>query len=343
MKRIGGDILERIASTENIEAAVRESLRNRAKRNALTMDSRKFLKDRAMNVAAIRMYLLSGDLPDIVYRTFYRQEHGKRRKIDWNPSFRDNVIQHAIVRVVGKLLVDKMIPDTYSGIKGRGPSYGLVRIRRHMRRFDGRPLYVLKFDIYHYYQSVDTVLLKTVLRKYIKSEGLLRILDRIIDSHPEGLPIGNYISQLLANIYLTEFDHWVRRELGLVVMRYCDDIVILAGSKSELWDALEKARRYFGGLRLSVKPDVQVFPVERHGVDFMGFVVTRRQVLLRKRIERSLRRSARRFNEAPSFNRYASLASYYGWTKAVSRGDLLWKRVVGKPLDACLAESKEAA
>lgn len=343
MKRIGGDIMERIASIANIEAAIGESLRHRGKRNALSRDAKVFQKDHDRNVALIREALLSGDLPAMRYSTFYRREHGKDRKIDWNPSFRDNVIQHAIVRVVGPLLTGKMIPDTYSGIKGRGPSYGLRRLRAHVRKLDGRPLYVLKMDIHHYYPSVDTCLLKRALRTYIKSEGLLRVMDFIIDSHPDGLPIGNYISQLLANLYLTGFDHWLRREFGAVVLRYCDDIVILSDSKAKLWGILGSARTFLKRLGLSAKNDVQVFPVERHGIDFMGFVVERRTVRLRKRIERSLRRSARRFNEAPSSKRYSSLASYYGWTKAVSRGGLLWKRVVGKPLDVCLAECEEVA
>lgn len=335
--------MERIASLDNIEAAVRESLRNRSKKNALSRDSRVFEKEHKRNVALIREALLSGNMPAIHYNTFRRREHKKDRKIDWNPSFRDNVIQHAIVRVVGPLLTGKMIPDTYSGIKGRGPSYGLRRLRAHIRRFDGRPLYALKFDVHHYYPSIDTFLLKKALRKYIKSEGLLRILDFIVDSHPDGLPIGNYISQLLANIYFTELDPYVRRELRLTVLRYCDDVLILADSKERLWDALEKVKAMLRAMGLSVKGDLQVFPVERHGIDFMGFVVRRRTVLLRKRIERSFRSSARKFRASPSEKTYSSLASYYGWTKSVSRGGLLWKRVVGKPLKTCLEEAKEVA
>lgn len=343
MKRIGGDIMERIASIANIEAAVDESLRHRGKRNALTRASKHFLERRAENVALIRESLLSGNMPEITYRTFVRKEHKKERRIDWNPSFRDNVVQHALVRVLGPLLVAKMIPDTYSGIKGRGPSYGLSRLREHVRGFDDRPLFVMKMDIRQFYPSINTWKLKLVLRRYIKSSLLLKILDGIIDSHPDGLPIGNYISQLLANLYLTEFDHWLRREFGAVVLRYCDDIIILSDSKAKLWGMLGSARTFLARSGLSVKNDVQVFPIERHGIDFMGFITERRSVRLRKRIERSLRRSARRFNETPSVKRYSSLASYYGWTKAISRGGLLWKRVVGKPLDACLSECKEAA
>lgn len=343
MKRIGDDIFDKIASLDNIEAAVNDSLRNRSKRNALTKDSARFLESREGNVALIREALLSGNLPEIRYRTFIRTEHGKRRRIDWNPSFRDNVIQHAIVGVLGPLLVAKMIPDTYSGIPGRGPSYGLLRARLHMRKFRGGPLFILKFDIRHYYQSIDTARLKHALRRYIKSERLLALLDHIIDSHPDGLPIGNFISQLLANIYLSEFDHWARRELGLVVMRYCDDIVMMSGSKARLWAALGEIRRFLAGLGLSVKDDAQVFPVERHGLDFMGFVVTRTTVRIRKRIERSFRKAARRFAERPCVDAYRSLVSYYGWSTSVPGGGLLWKRVVGKPLASCLELAKEAA
>ena len=333
--------MERIASVGNIEKAVGEALRKRRKHNALTRDAVLFLKDRVRNVALIRESLLSGNMPEMKYKSFIRHEHGKKRRIDWNPSFRDNVVQHAIVRVLGPLLVAKMIPDTYSGIKGRGPSYGLVRLRRHVRKFDGRPLYILKIDIRQFYASVDTRMLKATVRRFIKDKALLRVLDHIIDSHPNGLPIGNYISQMLANLYLTGLDRMLEAR-GLVVMRYCDDIVMMSDDKNALWGALLAIKSFLACSGLSVKPDLQMHPVECDGVDFMGFVVERRSVRLRKRIERSFRSASLKFSRNPSVKAYASLAAYNGWTQAVSRGGLLWKRVVGRPLKQCLGLAREA-
>lgn len=342
MNRIG-NILNKTASTANIDAAVDEALRHRSKKNALTRSASIFLLHRAENVEEIRNALLTGNIGDITYNTFYKCENGKVRKIDWNPSFRDNVMQHALFRTVGKKIIEKFIPDTFSGIEGRGPSYGLNRLRKHIRAFNGKPLYILKFDIRHYYPSIDLELLKKTLRTVIKDSGILKVFDAIIDSHPNGLPIGNYISQLLANLYLNEFDHWVQRELKITILRYCDDVVLLGSSSKELCDALKKVRCFLRTLKLTVKNDIQIFPIERGGIDFMGFIVTRDGVKLRKRIERSLRRSIKKFNKTPIEKYYRSIASYYGWTTSLTRGGLLWKRIAKKPLSDYLAEARKVS
>lgn len=343
MRRIGGDILERTASVANIEAAVDEALRHRSKRNALTKNAEIFLKNRKENVEKIRQMILSGDPGSIRYRSFVKKENKKERRIDWNPSFLDNVLQHAVFRTVGRLLVSKLIPDTYSGIEKRGPSYGLERVVAYVRETVGLKLYVLKCDIRKYYPSIDNSRLKATLRRYIKNRTMLSFLDGIIDSHPGGLPIGNYISQLLANLFLDKMDHWITENLHIRMFRYCDDVILLSDSKEALWNALRLIKGKLAEMGLSVKPDVQVFPIERYGLDFMGFVVNRNGVFLRKRIERAFRKSARRFSRKPTGGTYDSLAAYHGWTKAVPRGNLLWKRVVGEPLKACHEKIRRAA
>ena len=65
--------------------------------------------------------------------------------------------------------------------------------------------YCLKMDIVKFYPSIDHDILKTILRKKIKDKDLLWLLDVIIDS-ADGVPIGNYLSQYFANIYLAFFN-----------------------------------------------------------------------------------------------------------------------------------------
>lgn len=63
---------------------------------------------------------------------------------------------------------------------------------------------------------------------------MLQLLDEIIDSAP-GVPIGNYLSQYFANLYLTYFDHWIKETLKVqYYYRYADDIVLLSDSKDKL-------------------------------------------------------------------------------------------------------------
>lgn len=344
MKRIGG-LLEATASLVNLDYALHDSLKHRNKHNALSADAERFLSAKEDNLFLLRNDILNGIPGEFQYRTFTHKEHDKLRKIDWNPCFRDNVMQHALFNTVGKALERTFIPDTYSGIKHRGAEYGRIRICRFMQSFlPGTDIYALKGDIRHYYPSIDTRRLNYVLEHKIKDKTLLQILQGIVDSHPDGLPIGNYLSQLLANLYLSEFDHWVVEKLGLLTYaRYCDDIVALGAGRKSLANNLCSMRSYLNDMGLELKHDAQVFPIERGGLDFMGFVFHRGgTTTLRKRIERSFRRAALEFTAHPCEKTYQSLASYKGWAKALTRGQDLWDAVVGLDLKTCLAITKAA-
>jgi hypothetical protein len=151
-------------------------------------------------------------------------------------------------------------------------------------------------------------------------------LDEIIDS-AEGLPIGNYLSQYLANLVLTYFDHWVK-EVRLVkyYFRYADDIVVLHSSKKYLRELLAEFETYLTGLKLHVKDNKQIFPVakdhkDRHGrgIDFLGFVFYHNETRLRKRIKQNLCRKVAKLRKRkkPLTNEEFKqrIASWWGWAK----------------------------
>lgn len=331
MRRIGG-LAERTCSRENVELALKEACRNRNKKNSLAKGMMEFLSDRENNIRKVMEILRTGNWEIHGYRTFHRTEHGKRRKIDWNPSFRDNVIQHALFQTIGKALNETLIPDTFSGIEGRGTHHGMTRVRdRILSKYpSGTPLYVMKVDIRHYYESVDTGILKSMLQRKIKDSVILKLLFSLVDSHPEGLPIGNYLSQLLANFYLNEIDHWAV-EQGVDYFRYCDDIVALSNDKQVLKSFMMGFEVRLNEIGLSLKDNKQIFPIERTtGIDFMGFCISRGGVRLRKRIERNLRRSVHGFIENPCRHTFQSLESYHGWTKWLTRGESLWNAILGE-------------
>ena len=82
---------------------------------------------------------------------------------------------------------------------------------RTLHRYPNETLYCLKLDIKKFYPSINLEILKQIIRKKIKDKKLLVILDEIIDSikttgDTKGVPIGNYLSQFFANLYLTYFD-----------------------------------------------------------------------------------------------------------------------------------------
>lgn len=126
-------------------------------------------------------------------------------------------------------------------------------------------------DITKFYPSVDHNILKSIISRKIKDTKMLEILYEIIDSvngingiYGKGVPIGNYLSQYFANLYLTGFDHWCKEELKCrYYYRYADDIVISGESKAHLRNVLVAIKLYLKHvLKLGVKGNYQIFPVE---------------------------------------------------------------------------------
>jgi len=138
---------------------------------------------------------------------------------------------------------------------------------------------------------------------------LLCLLDEIIDSFSIGLPLGNYLSQYLANFYLNKLDHWLKETKKIKhYLRYMDDIVILGNNKEELRNLFQDIKNYLNNnLKLTIKNNYQVFPISKRGIDFVGYVHYRNYTLLRKSIKK-------RFIKMIRYNKNEkSINSYNGW------------------------------
>ncbi|MGD9930126.1 MAG: RNA-directed DNA polymerase [Mangrovibacterium sp.] len=254
----------------------------------------------------LRRMLVSKTFVTSPYEIFTKTSGGKVREIHKLPFFPDRIVHHCIIQVVQQMWLNSLIRDTFSTIPGRGIHDGVRRMKAAMNDKSGTQ-YCLKLDIQKYYPSVDHDTLKTIIRRKIKDSDLLALLDNIIDSAP-GIPIGNYVSQWFGNLYLSHFDHYCKEVLGCrYYYRYCDDVVVLADSKDFLHGVLIAMNDYLSGnLKLSIKSNYQVFPVDARGVDFLGYRFFHSYTLVRKRIVNEMKRK---------LNQPASLASYWGWLK----------------------------
>lgn len=252
----------------------------------------------------------------------------KPRTIYKLPYYPDRIVQHALVQVCRPIWECWFIRDTFQSIVGRGTHDAKDRIEKVIKGSKG--LYALKFDIKKYYPSVNNTLLKQIIRYKIKCVNTLWLLDDIIDSC-EGLPIGNYTSQYLGNVYLTPFDWWVKQHLKVKhYFRYCDDIVILGKSAKECH---QMRKLIFTKLQdeyfLSIKSNWQVFPVDDRGVDFVGFVFKPHSTRLRKKIVKNFRLKTKQCaRQKLKQTKYINgLMSYWGWCKHAN-AKKLWKHCV---------------
>ena len=150
---------------------------------------------------------------------------------------------------------------------------------------------------------------------------MLWLIDERIDSVPSGVPIGNYLSQYFANIYVSYFDDWVKEVKRVkYYWRYADDIVILVTNKEVLHELLHDIRAYLrDNLKLKVKRNYQVFPVESRGIDFLGYVFFHTHTMLRKSIKQKLFRRVAKLSKrkiVPTKEQYKQqICSWWGWCK----------------------------
>ena len=179
-------------------------------------------------------------------------------------------------------------------------------------------LYCLKIDVRKYYPNINHDILKKLLRKKIKCKDTLELLDEIINSAP-GVPIGNYLSQYFANIYLAYFDHWIKEYLNFkYYFRYADDMVFLHSDKIVLHTLLEKINLYLkNNLKLELKHNYQIFPIDARGLDFAGFVFYHTHTKMRKKIKINFIRKINKINKLDlSLSEYKKqICGWIGWTK----------------------------
>jgi len=313
MKRIK-NLYSQIISIENLQLADIKARKGKGSQYGIATHD----KTREANIQALHDMLKNKTYKTSPYSTFKVYEP-KEREVYRLPYFPDRITHHAVMNVLEPVFVSVFTADTYSCIKKRGIHAAARAVTKALKDVAGTQ-YCLKLDITKFYPNVDHWTLKTLLQRKIKDKDLLWLLFEIIDSAP-GLPIGNYLSQYLANYYLTFFDHWIKEDKSVRhYFRYADDIVVLSPDKGSLHALLADIKQYLSiELKLDVKGNYQIFPVQARGIDFVGYVFYHTHTLLRKSIKQRFARMLHRRKNP------ASVASYLGWAKHCNSNHLIKK------------------
>lgn len=313
MRRIG-NLYEKVCSIDNLILAESKARKGKSKQYGVQL----FDKNTEENLLLLHHILKNRTYKTSKYATFKVFEP-KERLVFKLPYYPDRITHHAIMNILEPIFVGMFTNDSYSCIKGKGIHAAANAVKKALKDKENTT-YCLKLDITKFYPSIDHNILKQILRRKIKDKDLLWLLDEIIES-ADGVPIGNYVSQYLANLYLTYFDHWLKEDKRVKnYFRYADDIVVLHKDKKYLHSLLAEIRNYFiHNLKLSIKSNYQVFPVESRGIDFVGYRFFHTHTLLRKGIKKGFARMV-----AKNKNN-KSIASYYGWAVHCDSKNLLRK------------------
>lgn len=322
MKRIGY-LHEQVYDIENIEIADDKARKNKSIRWGIVKHDRNRQEENER---------LSEQLRDLVYETSeystFKVYEPKERLIFRLPYYPDRITHHAIMNVMEPIWTKIFIKQTYSCIKNRGIHNVAHDLKTALIEHPEETTYCLKMDVRKFYPSVNHDILCDIIKKKIKDKYLLTLLIGIIYS-ADGVPIGNYLSQFFANLYLAYFDHWVKEELKCkFYFRYADGIVILSSDKNFLRNVLMAIKMYLKEvLNLRLKSNYQIFPVDDRGVDFVGYRFYHTHVLLRKSIKIRLFKLIRRYQSGKIDKQELRrrMQSYFGWLKFCNSKNLLRK------------------
>jgi retron-type reverse transcriptase len=319
MKRYG-NLFERICDLENLHNAYNICLRGkRLKRDVLG-----FTFNLSHNLLALQQALKSKTYEVSDYFSFHVFEP-KKRLIQALP-FRDRVVQQALCLIISPLIEKSFIFDTYACIKNKGTHAGSNRLQHFLKKAQdqwARP-YCLKCDIASYFNSINHKILLELFEHKIKCKDTLWLIEKITNSNNEetGIPIGNLLSQLSANLYLDVLDGHIKHKCKITYyLRYMDDFCILHSNKIYLKHLKDEIALFLEeNLKLRFNNRTDIFPVSQ-GIDFLGYRTWETHRLLRNKSKNRMRRKLRKYRKLYSEDNIklsdvnASIQSWLGHCK----------------------------
>ncbi len=311
MKRIG-NLFEKICETENLIKAIENATKGKRNRKLY----KRVYEQRELWAVKLQKELINKTIRLHNPVTFsLTQKNGKVREISKPFLYPDHILHWAVMQVIEPIYMKRF----YRYSCGNQPSKGVHFAKRYVDRvLKEKPKYILKMDVHKFYPSINHDCLKSILADRFKDKELLWVLGLIIDFGGEGLPIGYYSSQLLANIYLNDLDRYIKDTLRVKnYVRYVDDMVIFANNKRKLHKVRLFIENYLKGLKLELKPNYSLFRTNSRPLDFLGFKWIDERVMLRNSIYKRLIRSVNKIKKKKycSITRAKGLSSYLGWCK----------------------------
>ena len=164
---------------------------------------------------------------------------GKVRLLHKLPYYPDHIAHHAMMQVVMPVMMKYYYFDSSASIPGKGMHFAKQRTERWIsENSDAGRLYYCKLDFVKFYQNIDQQKCYESLCRTFGDRGIRYLLHEAVTACREGLGIGLYPIQPIANFYTCELCRKLMAEFQVFVEIYCDDIVILGISKREVWKAV---------------------------------------------------------------------------------------------------------
>lgn len=305
---------EEIISIDNLLSAWQEFLRG--KRNKRDVQEFQFhLMD---NILSLHHDLSNGKYKHGGYEEFNISD--PKPRIIHKASVRDRLLHRAVYRILYPFFDKTFISDSFSCRNKKGAHKAINRFRNFayiVSKNNTKTCWILKCDIRKFFHSIDQQILLTILRKHIPDSDIMDLLREIIISFQYnrkgfGLPLGNLTSQLFANVYMNEFDQFMKNRLKIkYYIRYADDFVVLSEDKNYLKEQITKIRYFLqNDLSLTLNPGKIYIKTLSSGTDFLGWVNFPDHRIIRNKTKKRMLKRIQENKSLKTFNSYFGLLKH---------------------------------
>jgi RNA-directed DNA polymerase len=258
----------------------------------------------------------------------YFQVFDNKKRDIYKADVRDRIVHQIIYKYLTNLYEPIFISDSYSSRNYKGHHRAIKTLRYFIKlaRTDGN-CFVLKCDIRKYFNNIDHNILLGIIKQKVICDKTFAIIEEVIRSFNDGgesmksVPLGNITSQIFANIYLHNLDLYIKKELGCrFYIRYNDDFVIISNNFKKLEEVRAKIMEFVSKeLKLEIPIEKTSIRNALRGIDFLGYVVLPKAVLLRNKTKGKM------FSKICSEN----IDSYFGMLKHCNSYNLK-KKILSK-------------
>lgn len=304
---------EDITAPENLLQAWQEFCSGKRK----ALDVQRFERNLADNLLALHSELADGSYRHGSYYRFSIND--PKPRVIHKAGVRDRLVHHAIYRKLYPFFDKTFIADSYSCRIDKGTHKAMGRFKHFSHQLshnNTKTVWVLKCDIRKFFDSIDHETLLKFLHERIAEEAVFALLKQIVASFPvtdgKGLPLGNLTSQLFVNIYMNEFDQWVKHKLrARHYIRYADDFVFLSNDRQALADIIPHIAHFLGQhLRLQLHPTKLFLSTAASGMDFLGWVHFPTHRVVRTAMKRRMIKNILAKPEPAVFDSYQGLLKH---------------------------------
>lgn len=287
-------------------------------KNRLTLEAGEYNENKVLSTLDLIQEIANKTYEVGQYKEF--KIYKPKERIIFAPTFKDKVVQIWLNNILKyEYRFKYFIKDSYGSIDARGTHKCADKIQENMKIAQatlGTEARILKLDVKKFFYSIDREILKEIYKKQIADQNILWLLNKIIDSADQidekGLPLGNTISQLSANVYMNELDQFIKRTLRVkYYVRYMDDMILILENTERAREVKDQVEKYLNQkLHLELNQDKsKIFPIKQ-GVNAIGYKIYPTHKKLRNRSKKKFKEIVKELNEDITKTTYLTLEQY---------------------------------